>query len=529
MPLQNRNEIQRKSKQEEPNDAACEATTDILTKPRLYLINPSNPQVSMINTGESRWNRYRVWKPLGLMIIAGLTPEDWDVTVIDENLSVPEYASMPRPNLVGITAFTSQAHRAYSLSSHFRSNGVPVVIGGIHASMCTTEALEYADSVVSGEAESVWSRVLADSLAGQLKPLYEGGFAELTEMVPARHDLLRNKYAFGAVQTTRGCPLQCSFCSVTAFNGARFRQHPIEHVVSELKNIPEDLVLIVDDNLIGTRIDHSERAKTLFRAMIVADLKKQWIAPVTINVANDDELPGLATAAGGRGVFIGFESPDPSTSKELARKNNLCRRKDLKEAVQTIQKHGILVVGSFIICLDGDTPGIGKRIADTAERYGVDFANVLFLTPLPETKLWEIMVAQYRVPLCNFPSDWRYFTLTFPVARFLGFSAKEAVNEMMVCSKRFYSIPRILRRLCRHLWRGQKVAFGFVGGMSFRKNIPIERRQLTAFLMQSDDNVSSVNPNTTEASGRRNSTSENRTQQQSAQHFASENVERTNM
>jgi hypothetical protein len=165
-PIRNKIELQNKSRKNKSVAATCRITTGKLTKPCLYLINPSNPQVSMINTGESRWNRHRVWQPLGLMFVAGLTPEDWEVTVIDENRGVPDYASMPIPNLVGVTAFTSQTDRAYSLATHFRNNGVPVVIGGIHVSMCREKALGCADTVVIGEAEGVWLQVLADSLSG---------------------------------------------------------------------------------------------------------------------------------------------------------------------------------------------------------------------------------------------------------------------------------------------------------------------------------------------------------------------------
>lgn len=456
---------------------------------RLYLINPSNPLVSILNVEQSRWNRCRVWKPLGLMVIAGLTPEDWEVTIIDENLGVPDYSRLPKPDLVGITAFTSQAERAYALATRFRDDGVSVVIGGIHATMCSEEALAYVDAVVKGEAEKVWEQVLKDARLDQLKPSYDGGFAELSEMSAARHDLLPNKYAFGSVQTTRGCPLHCSFCSVTVFNGSRFRQRPVKDVIQELAALSEDLVLIVDDNLIGTRHEHQERAKDLFRAMIEANLDKSWVAQTTINVANDDELLALAAASGCKGLFVGFESPQPDASKEIHAKNNLCRCRDLSVAVRRIQSHGILVAGSFIIGLEGDRPGIGALIADTAERYGVDFVNVLFLTPLPGTKLWEEMQSEDRVALNQFPGDWSYFTLTYPVARFAGLTSRQAVTEMVSCSERFYSTPRMLRRLWRNLWRGQSVRIGLAGGLSYKRNIRIDRAKLEAFLSQRGDDT----------------------------------------
>src|SRR3990170_6216592 len=148
---------------------------------RLYLINPSNPLVSMVNVQESRWNRYRVWKPLSLMVLAGLTPPGWEISIVDENLGTPDYRAMPRPDLVGITAFTSQANRAYELAAHFRRLGVPVVMGGIHATMCLDEAIERVDSVVTGEAESVWPQVLQDVRQGTLKRRYDGGLAKIND------------------------------------------------------------------------------------------------------------------------------------------------------------------------------------------------------------------------------------------------------------------------------------------------------------------------------------------------------------
>ena len=161
-----------------------------------------------------------MWKPLSLMVLAGLTPPEWEISIMDENLGAPDYTTMPRPDLVGITAFTSQANRAYEVSNHFRRLGVPVVMGGIHATMCLDEVTERVDSVVTGEAEGIWPQVLEDARHGCLKRRYDGGLAEISEVPIARHDLLNRGYACGAIQTTRGCPLNCSFCSVTAFNGA---------------------------------------------------------------------------------------------------------------------------------------------------------------------------------------------------------------------------------------------------------------------------------------------------------------------
>ena len=451
---------------------------------QLYLINPSNPLVSIVNVSNSRWNRYRVWKPLNLMVLAGLTPPEWEIMIVDENLGAPDYAAMPRPDLVGITAFTSQANRAYQVAAHFRSLGVPVVMGGIHATMCLDEVTERVDSVVTGEAESVWAEVLEDVRHGRLKHRYDGGHSDLSHFVAARHDLLPGRYAFGAIQTTRGCPLNCTFCSVTTFNGAQYRQRPVADVVREFRSIPEKRVLVVDDNLIGTRPEHVARAKELFRALANANLHKQWIAQATINFADDEELLALAAKAGCRGVFIGFESPTPEGLRELGKKFNLVKGRDFRASVQRIQRHKILVVGSFIIGLDIDEPGIGKRIAEAASQYHVDTLNTLFLTPLPGTRLWDQMKTEERIALNMFPEDWKYYTLTFPVARYKHFSREGIIQEMISCNQRFYSVVRILRRVWNSFWHRRHPLLSLVGNLSYRNNCRVDRGAYADFQRQ---------------------------------------------
>jgi radical SAM superfamily enzyme YgiQ (UPF0313 family) len=451
---------------------------------RLYLINPSNPLVSSVRVKQSRWNCYRVWKPLSLMVLAGLTPRDWEISILDENLGVPDYPAMPRPDLVGITAFTSQASRAYEVAAHFRRLGVPVVMGGIHATLCLDEAMEHVDAVVTGEAEGIWPQVLEDARRGDLKRRYDGKFAGMDDVPLARHDLLATGYAFGAIQTTRGCPLNCSFCSVTTFNGAHYRQRPVADVVREFQLIREKHVLVVDDNLIGTRSDHIARAKELFRRMVQANLRKEWIAQVTINFADDEELLALAAKAGCGGVFIGFESPTPEGLRELGKKFNLLKGRDLRASVRRIQRHNILVVGSFILGLDVDEPGIGEQIAEAASHYGVDSLNVLFLTPLPGTRLWEQMKAEGRVALDAFPEDWKYYTLTFPVARYKQLSLDAAIQEMISCYRNFYSLPRILRRMSDSLWQWRKPLINLVGNLSYKHNFRLDCQAFVDFKRQ---------------------------------------------
>ena len=442
---------------------------------RLYLINPTNPLVSCVTAKQNRWNRYRIWKPLSLLVLARQTPPEWEVTILDENLRRPDYAALPKPDLVGITAFTSQAPRAYQIAGFFRGLGVPVVMGGIHATMCLDEVLGQVDSVVTKEAEVVWPQVLKDAQAGRLQRHYDGGHVPVENFVAARQDLLPEGYAFGTIQTTRGCPLNCSFCSVTTFNGAQYRQRPVDDVVREFATIPEKRVLVVDDNLVGTRPDHIARAKDLFRALAEAKLRKEWIAQATINFSDDEELMSLAWKAGCRGVFIGFESPTEEGLRELGKKFNLRAGRDFRASVRRIQRHNILVMGSFIIGLDVDDAGIGGRVAQAAKEYGVDSMNTLFLTPLPGTRLWDQMKSENRITLNTFPEDWRYYTLTFPVARYQRLTSDAVIQEMMDCNRIFYSMPGVVSRVWSCFWQWRKPLINLVTNMSTRNNSHVER------------------------------------------------------
>jgi radical SAM superfamily enzyme YgiQ (UPF0313 family) len=251
--------------------------------------------------------------------------------------------------------------------------------------------------------------------------------------------------------------------------------------VREFQLVREKRVLVVDDNLIGTRPEHIARAKDLFRAMAQANLRKEWVAQATINFADDEELLALAAKAGCRGVFIGFESPTPEGLRELGKKFNLLKGRDFRASVRRIQRHKMLVVGSFIIGLDIDEPGIGRRIAEVASQYGVDNLNVLFLTPLPGTRLWDQMKSEGRIALDAFPEDWKYYTLTFPVARYKHLSLDGVIEEMMSCNRSFYSMPHILRRVCSNLWQRRTPLISLVGNLSYRGNIRVDCRAYENF------------------------------------------------
>lgn len=385
-----------------------------MSKKKLLLINPRN-KVSL-------YGDY-LWEPLALAYVAAATPREvWDVELIDEQCEGNLDYSTIHADLVGLTAFTTQAARAYRVAKQFRDRGIPVVMGGIHASLVSQEALQHVDAVFLGEAESAWHQVLDDVLAGQLKQSYSGDKLPMVQgaLRPDRSIYKKYNYEYVSAQTSRGCPMDCSFCSVTAFNGNVFRMRDVNDVVEEVRQIPQRDIIFVDDDLNGFSPKAKARCIDLFKAMIKADLNKRWITQVTINFGDDDELPSLARQAGCAGVFIGLESPD-TASLALIRKDGKSKRRGVDyyyENVRRIHRHGIGVVGSFILGIDTQNmDAIVQQILEFAELVELEALNPTILTPLPGTRDFKKFEQEGRILFQNYPDDWERYTLAFPVTR----------------------------------------------------------------------------------------------------------------
>ena len=376
---------------------------------RLVLINPRN-RVSL-------YGDY-LWQPLAFGYVAAVTPPHWEVELIDEQCEGIRDYSTVQADLVGLTAFTTQAPRAYEVARQFRARGIPVIMGGIHASLVTDEVARYVDSIFLGECEGMWPQVIADVERGQLAPRYDGGTTGGSVCHPDRRIFAKYSYEYVSSQTSRGCPMDCSFCSVTVFNGRLFRMREIDDVVAEVAAIPERDIIFVDDDLNGFSRKAKQRCLDLFRAMTAATLDKSWVTQVTINFGDDDELPELARAAGCAGVFIGLESTD-TKSLALIRKDGTSQRRGLdyyRENVARIRRHGIGVVGSFILGIDTqDMTTIASEILRFAEETDLDGLNPTILTPLPGTRDYARFDAEGRILFKNYPEDWEKYTLAFPI------------------------------------------------------------------------------------------------------------------
>ncbi len=415
----------------------------------LVLVNPVNPhRIGLTINPSSRF------PPLGLGIVAALTPEDWEVEIIDENFEPFTYREA---DLVGLTAFTASATRAYDIARTYREKGVPTVLGGIHASMQPEEALQYVDAVVIGEAENVWETVIADVEAGTLQRIYRGEWSDLKEMPQPRRDLFHPGYMFGSIQTARGCPMDCEFCSVTAFNGLKYRQRPIEAVLDELETIPQKRVFFVDDNIIGYGEKAAERAVTLFKGIIERDIKRDWFCQASMNFADNKDVLKYAAESGCRMVFLGVEAESADVLQEVNKNLNvkMVEKETYAETFRRINQHGIAVLGAFIYGMDSDTPERLRRRTDYILKSGVDVMQVTHLTPLPGTRLFANLKNENRLLYTNFPADWDHYDMTEVIHRPLSMKPQELAHAMSESVHKLYSRKTLWRKFCK-TWRATR-------------------------------------------------------------------------
>lgn len=420
---------------------------------KLLLINPANAKRAELMMAKS----FR-FPPLGLGYIAALTPSDWEVTLIDENFEPFRYQEA---DLVGLTAFTCVAPRAYEIAGIYREHGIPTVIGGIHASMLPEEALGYVDTVVIGEAESVWYQVIADFMAGKMQHIYRGKWLDLTGVIQPHRGLFRREYAFGTIQASRGCPIDCEFCSVTAFNGRRYRQRPVDEVLNELETIPQKRVFFVDDNIIGYGKEAEKRAIALFKGIIERGIKKDWWCQASMNFADNPEVLEYAAKSGCRMVLIGIEAEGVDALKELGKKLNLER--EYKEAFRRINHHKIAVLGAFMNGMDVDTPEkLRHRASYAVKTMGINAIQMTLLTPLPGTKLFSRLQKEGRLLYTSFPDDWRRYDLTEIVYKpalmtpekllALGREQVPYIYSYHSIWRKFFTTWRVTRSLITAIW-----------------------------------------------------------------------------
>jgi radical SAM superfamily enzyme YgiQ (UPF0313 family) len=412
---------------------------------KLLLINPVGQRSG------SLLSKFSTFQPLSLAYTAAVTPSHWDIKIVDENIDKFKFEEA---DLIGITAFTSSINRAYEIARMYREKKIKVIMGGIHISMLPDEALQYADAVVIGEVEGIWNKVIEDFENNSLLPRYIGPRIDLsqTKIIP-RHDLLHPDYFWNSVQTSRGCPCNCNFCSVSKYLGREYRQRKAKDVLNELEKIKGKYITFIDDNMVGYSPESKNRAIELFEGMIGLGLRKKWWMQTSMNVADDEHLLKLAAQAGCMYVFIGFETIDKKTLQEMKKGVNLkIGVNNYKGVVDRFHKYGIGVLGSFVIGNDHESPECYKELADFLVTSGIDIVQINILTPLPGTDLMEQMQQEGRLIYQDFPKDWYKYRFSYVVHQIRGGDENTVYAGNNYIKNKIYSFPFYQYRLLNSVY-----------------------------------------------------------------------------
>jgi len=379
---------------------------------------------------------------LALPTVAALTPEKYEVILLDDNVDDIDYDDPV--DLVGVTAMTCYVNRAFEIADEFRKRGVPVVMGGPHATLAPFEALEHVDSVVIGESENVWAGLLEDFEAGAMKEVYRGVDAKPTLVnnpVP-RWDLIPStNYVFFGVEATRGCPFDCSFCSIKQIYGEDFRVRSADEVIEEIKAAPNNQIFFTDDNLIGNKPFVTE----LFPKM--KGLGVSWGCQMSINVAFMPEMLQAMKDCGCFFVFIGLETLDKKAVVEM---NKPVNKMDYYKAIENVQKMGMHVIGSFILGADHDTQESFQELADFVQESKLSWVMINLMNSPPGTRFLAEMEAQGRNVVYSYDElDGAHATVTHPVM-----TRDEIEEGFRWLYREIYDWDKLRERICASLDEG---------------------------------------------------------------------------
>jgi len=376
---------------------------------------------------------------VALQIIAALTPENIKVSMVDEHISNIDFSK--DYDLVGISIMTATAKRGYHLARTFKEKGSKVVFGGIHATVMPEEAINYGDAVVIGEAEGSWLNLVEDFKQNTLKKYYHNKEPDLSTAPLPKRDSSIDRSVLGikcpGFYTTKGCPYDCEFCSVSSVYGKKIRTLPIPLVIKDIENANSKIFLSLDDNVAA----NPKYAKSLFKKM--AHLNIEWGGQCTVTIAKDDELLQLCRKSGCRGLFIGLESVSTTSARKM--RKTLKSMKENEDAIKKIQDAGIIFHPSFVFGFDDDTKAIFDDTLEFLYRNRITTATFNILTPYPGTKLYRRLKQEGRL-ISEDWSHYNHYTVTF---RPENMTERELAEGYFFLKKEFYSLSNICRRITR--------------------------------------------------------------------------------
>lgn len=377
------------------------------------------------------------WFPrLSLTALAALLPQGVEVKIIDETVEKIDFDI--DVDLVGISVMTYHAPRAYEIASRFRSRGIKVVLGGMHPSAMPDEAKLHADSVVIGEAEETWPILIEDLRKGNIKPFYrQEKLSSLDNLPFQRLDLLkRGAYMTNnCVQTSRGCPHGCEFCSVTNFFGKSYRCRPVKDVIREVASLPGDYLVFVDDNIAGNK----RYARELFTAL--KPLKKKWGSQCSLSLANDPELLKLAAESGCGGMFVGMETLSQENLIGVNKGFNTVS--SYEESIKRFHDNGIMLNVGIIFGFDNDDESVFEKTVSFLEKNKAGLVLFNILTPLPGTKFYRKLEKEGRI----IDRDWSHYDGKHVVFE-PNLMTREALHDGFFWSYRqFFSYSSIFKRI----------------------------------------------------------------------------------
>lgn len=422
-----------------------------------------------------------VFPPLALPLLAALTPAEVEVSLCDEVTQKNDLEK--EADLVALSVMTATAPRAYQIAQIYRGRGTPVIMGGIHPSLLPKEALQYADAVAIGEAEDLWPQIIQDARNKTLKPLYQSPSLPSLQASPAlRHDLLdRRRYLIpNVVQATRGCPFDCSFCSVSTFSGKTFRSRPIPEVIRDISSLPGDFFLFVDDNINGNQAYSWELMKALI------PLRRKWVSQASVSIARDEKLLDMTAEAGCIGLLIGFESLSPEVLQSIRKRAN--RVEEYRGLINRIRSRGIGIQGSFVFGFDQDDSSVFSRTVEFITETSLDAVNFCRLTPFPGTRLFHQLEAEGRI----LHRKWELYDREHVVFRPQLMTPEELDEGTFWAYEKTYSLTSIGRRMIpnwRHLIFYFAVNLGYLRGVSQHRKMRDQAREITPNEIPLSDNA----------------------------------------